>query len=168
LIVFRKSFETRNKIYKVDTSSDTIEPIEKNKSDDVWSEFVKDINVEKIKKSPDIQENSTKNLSILSQAKSNDSAIKKDFNRELAFKKKNSRIEVSTKSENGKTYGTDRLSSILARINKEPKISTLQKSLQDWDEFKKKEEIEEELEQQNKSKNSYEKKFYLEKIQLKF
>lgn len=50
---------------------------------------------------------------------------------------------------------SDKLSSILARINKEPKVSTLQKSLQDWNEFKQDEEIEDELEIQNKSKNSY-------------
>lgn len=46
------------------------------------------------------------------------------------------------------------LGSVLDQLKK-PKMSTLQKSLIDWKDFKKKEGIEEELQQHNKSKDAY-------------
>jgi hypothetical protein len=47
------------------------------------------------------------------------------------------------------------MAGLLSKLNKEPKISTLEKSKQDWDEFKKSENIEEDLASFAKGKNSY-------------
>lgn len=45
------------------------------------------------------------------------------------------------------------MQSILSQINKKNKISTLEKSKLDWDGFKKKQGIEEEIQNHNKGKN---------------
>jgi len=135
-----RQIQTRNKVYEVDTSLDTIEPIKQKNSDDLWSEFIKDVSVPATNNSASAQKTAVKSADCLPA--------------KLASVFEDEPTVAKIKSETVKSKGTDRLSSILARINKEPKISTLQKSLQDWNEFKKSEEIEEELETQNKGKNS--------------
>ncbi len=47
------------------------------------------------------------------------------------------------------------MANLLSKLSKEPKLSTLEKSKQDWDEFKKSEKIEEDLASFAKGKNSY-------------
>lgn len=60
------------------------------------------------------------------------------------------------------------MASLLSKLNKEPKISTLQKSKLDWDEFKKKEKIEHDLAIHTKGKESYlERKAFLERADLR-
>ena len=46
------------------------------------------------------------------------------------------------------------MASLLSKLNKEPKMSTLEKSKLDWNEFKKTEKIEEDLATYTKGKNS--------------
>jgi hypothetical protein len=142
-----RQIQTRNKVYEVDTSLDTIEPIKQKNSDDLWSEFIKDVSVPATNNSASAQKTAVKSADSLP------AKLAGVFGNEPTVAKIKSET-VQAKAETVKSKGTDRLSSILARINKEPKISTLQKSLQDWNEFKKSEEIEEELEIQNKGKNS--------------
>lgn len=47
------------------------------------------------------------------------------------------------------------MQSILGQINKKNKISTLEKSKLDWDSFKKKQGLEEEIQNHNKGKNGF-------------
>lgn len=46
------------------------------------------------------------------------------------------------------------LASILGQMGKQPKLSTLEKSKLDWDEFKKSENLEDELNKYSKGKDS--------------
>ncbi|XP_077982712.1 craniofacial development protein 1-like [Glandiceps talaboti] len=60
------------------------------------------------------------------------------------------------------------LSGVLGKINKKPKMSTLQKSHLDWKSFKEDEGIEEELTQHNKGKEGYlEKQAFLERTDVR-
>lgn len=54
-----------------------------------------------------------------------------------------------------KRVGLGGISSVLGQIGKKAKISTLEKSKLDWDNFKKQENIEEELNTYNKGKDGY-------------
>jgi len=55
----------------------------------------------------------------------------------------------------GKSAGRGRLSSILNQIGKKSKINTLEKSKLDWEQFKKEEDIQDELKAYSKSKDGY-------------
>lgn len=60
------------------------------------------------------------------------------------------------------------LGGILDKINKKPKMGTLEKSKLDWDTFKKKEGIEEELTIHNRGKQSYiERQNFLQRTDLR-
>ncbi|XP_074644772.1 craniofacial development protein 1-like [Tubulanus polymorphus] len=60
------------------------------------------------------------------------------------------------------------LGSVLGKISKKPKISTLNKSKLDWDSFKEKEGISEELQTHNRGKEGYlERKAFLERTDLR-
>lgn len=67
-----------------------------------------------------------------------------------------------------KRVGLGGISSVLGQIGKKPKISTLEKSKLDWDNFKKQENIEEELNTHNKGKDGYlERQDFLQRADLR-
>lgn len=64
--------------------------------------------------------------------------------------------------------GLGGISSVLGQIGKKGKISTLEKSKLDWDNFKKQENIEEELNTHNKGKDGYlERQDFLQRADLR-
>jgi len=67
-----------------------------------------------------------------------------------------------------KRVGLGGISSVLGQIGKKAKISTLEKSKLDWDNFKKQENIEEELNTHNKGKDGYlERQDFLQRADLR-
>lgn len=64
--------------------------------------------------------------------------------------------------------GLGGISSVLGQIGKKAKISTLEKSKLDWDNFKKQENIEEEINTHNKGKDGYlERQDFLQRADLR-
>lgn len=64
--------------------------------------------------------------------------------------------------------GLGGISSVLGQIGKKAKISTLEKSKLDWDNYKKQENIEEELNTHNKGKDGYlERQDFLQRADLR-
>lgn len=69
---------------------------------------------------------------------------------------------------NIKRVGLTGISSVLGQIGKKSKISTLEKSKLDWDNYKKQENIEEELNTHNKGKDGYlERQDFLQRADLR-
>ncbi|XP_014485377.1 PREDICTED: craniofacial development protein 1 [Dinoponera quadriceps] len=69
---------------------------------------------------------------------------------------------------NAKRVGLGGISSVLGQIGKKAKISTLEKSKLDWDNYKKQENIEEELNTHNKGKDGYlERQDFLQRADLR-
>lgn len=67
-----------------------------------------------------------------------------------------------------KRAGLGGISSVLGQIGKKAKISTLEKSKLDWDNFKKQENIEEELNTHNRGKDGYlERQDFLQRADLR-
>lgn len=67
-----------------------------------------------------------------------------------------------------KRAGLSGISSVLGQIGKKTKISTLEKSKLDWDNYKKQENIEEELNTHNKGKDGYlERQDFLQRADLR-
>lgn len=67
-----------------------------------------------------------------------------------------------------KRVGLGGISSVLGQIGKKAKISTLEKSKLDWDNYKKQENIEEELNTHNKGKDGYlERQDFLQRADLR-
>lgn len=184
--VAKKEIRTRTKVYEVAEANEEVEPIkpeEKKKADDLWSDFISDVKapekptqplkqaasnvITQTKSSGDLKKSEAlvltksegrRSLDLFGGATVTDSATANS-----TPIPKSSRSVVS-KTEPRSFKVNDRLTSILSKINKEPKISTLQKSLMDWNEFKQSENIEEELDIQNRGKNSYlERKAFLER-----
>jgi len=68
----------------------------------------------------------------------------------------------------GTKRGLGGISSVLGQIGKKAKISTLEKSKLDWDNFKKQENIEEELNTHNRGKDGYlERQDFLQRTDLR-
>ncbi|XP_012229400.1 craniofacial development protein 1 [Linepithema humile] len=87
---------------------------------------------------------------------------------------KNSTSESATPTSKGrgrggvKRVGLGGISSVLGQIGKKAKISTLEKSKLDWDNFKKQENIEEEISTHNKGKDGYlERQDFLQRADLR-
>jgi len=67
-----------------------------------------------------------------------------------------------------KRVGLGGISSVLGQIGKKAKISTLEKSKLDWDNFKKQENIEEEINTHNRGKDGYlERQDFLQRTDLR-
>nr|XP_023026671.1 craniofacial development protein 1 [Leptinotarsa decemlineata] len=73
------------------------------------------------------------------------------------------------KSNRGKRNGgLSGISNVLSQLSKKPKISTLEKTKLDWDNFKKEENIEEELQTHNRGKDGYlERQDFLQRADLR-
>lgn len=74
----------------------------------------------------------------------------------------------SSRGRGIKHVGLGGISSVLGQIGKKAKISTLEKSKLDWDNYKKQENIEEELNTHNKGKDGYlERQDFLQRADLR-
>lgn len=71
----------------------------------------------------------------------------------------------NTSSARGRIAG---ISSVLGQLGKKPKISTLEKSKLDWENFKKQQQLQEEISTHNKGKDGYlEKQDFLQRADLR-
>jgi len=155
---------------------------EKEKADSLWAEFCKDMPmVSKSNNTSSSTSNISSSTSNTSSSTSNtSSALTNDKTTDKSSSDQNKKVLInktydfagesvtvaqeveanSSVANNRKEEGTKGvkrsggLGGILDQLKK-PKINTLQKSLLDWDSFKKDEGIEDELSQHTKSKNTF-------------
>ncbi|CAH1398108.1 unnamed protein product [Nezara viridula] len=142
----------------------------KKKSDSLWADFMKDCG-------PPAKTQSTKTeTEPESQPRPKSQPIPKPepakVTQVLTFAGEEVRIEkpapVGESSKRGGRASTGGLSSVLSMIGKKGKLSTLEKSKLDWDSFKAKEGIVEDLERHNKGRNGYlEKQDFLQRADLR-
>ncbi|KAF2892918.1 hypothetical protein ILUMI_13254 [Ignelater luminosus] len=90
--------------------------------------------------------------------------------KEISADSSDARLATSTSKANSsrKSAVGGRLNSILGSLGKKQKINTLEKSKLDWEQFKKDEDIQDELQAYSKSKDGYlEKQDFLERADLR-
>lgn len=181
-----KTITTRTRTYRPKSPTieiESLKPDDKKKADDLWADFMNDVGpskkVAKTVSSPPIKSNisgKSTNDSKCNITSSKTGNIRKSLDifgdevvsPKITIQSKSCIDTLVPKSEPRSVKSSDKLTSILAKINKEPKIGTLEKSLLDWNEFKQSEGIEEDLEIQTKSKNSYlDKKAFLERSDIR-
>lgn len=143
----------------------------KKKSDSLWADFMKDCGPPA--KKTELVKNETEPESLpkpKSQPTPKPEPAK--VTQVLTFAGEEVRIEkpapVGEPSRRGGRASTGGLSSVLSLIGKKGKLSTLEKSKLDWDSFKNKEGIAEDLERHNKGRNGYlEKQDFLQRADLR-
>ncbi|RWS11345.1 craniofacial development protein 1-like protein [Dinothrombium tinctorium] len=160
----------------------------KKKTDDLWADFCKDIKT--VKKQSDVD--STKSSAQTSQTNSVKETVRvyQFAGEEVKVKEKldSSSNEIEAKDIKATVSKADKnvnetevkttippvkrssggLSNVLSAIGKKSKLSTLSKTKIDWQQFKEKEGIEEELEQHNRSKDGFlDKQAFLQRADLR-
>ncbi|CAF0983392.1 unnamed protein product [Brachionus calyciflorus] len=170
-----------NKVIK-SKKNDEIEPIteeNKKKADEIWTSFLKDVKSVPAKPNIDYgkkyESTSTNTKTVTQELNKKTDQIKSRTNfsnfeskselkePELVEKETN---DISSKIEpKKKPLG---MAGILEKIGKQEKLSTLDKSKIDWEQFKKEQKIEEDLATQTKGKDSYlDKQAFLERADLR-
>ncbi|KYN31282.1 Craniofacial development protein 1 [Trachymyrmex septentrionalis] len=170
---------------------------EKKRADSLWADFMKDTAVvSKSKPQNSISRSNDKSAPTQKPKVQEKVKITKVFEfageevkveKEVSVDSAEARLSLST-AENSATkppesaspaikergrggirrVGLGGISSVLGQIGKKAKISTLEKSKLDWDNFKKQENIEEELNTHNKGKDGYlERQDFLQRADLR-
>lgn len=183
----RENVEHNEEETKIDNKLN--EEQEKEKADSLWAEFCKDMPiVSNYNKIETINNTNNSLKSDSSCAQNNDKSIdnsNKDVNEKVLISKtydfagesvsviqesEDNSFDNNNKVKEGVVKGIKRsggLGGILDKLKK-PKISTLQKSLIDWNNFKKDEGIVDELNQHNKSKDTFiERQAFLQRTDLR-
>ncbi|KAL0127191.1 hypothetical protein PUN28_005465 [Cardiocondyla obscurior] len=168
---------------------------EKKRADSLWADFMKDTAVEKSKPQNLISKSNERSLPIQKPKAQEKVKITKVFEfageevkveKEVAVDSAEARLSASAAEKSvekpsesvsptvkesrrgGRRVGLGGISSVLGQIGKKPKISTLEKSKLDWDNFKKQENIEEEINTHNKGKDGYlERQDFLQRSDLR-
>jgi len=150
----------KNKKAKLtDKQTKTCEESDESKSkknEELWSNFLSDVKTSPTKTNKgESSKPVTQNILV--------QLIKSPTNTSAAKAPTTPTKSTTTSSLEARPKGSG-IASILNKINKQPKLSTLEKSRQDWEEFKKSENIEEDLNKHSKGKESYlEKRAFLER-----
>ena len=170
----------KRKLEEKKVNDDKIPEIDTKKVEDIWSSFLKDVNSTKkptetsssVKKIEEL----TSSQSSASKTEAEGSKFKKFFSESAVseIKKVNnvpepSKIEVPANNiVESKKPRPSGLAGILGKIDKKAEPSTLLKSKLDWDEYKKNEEIEEDLNIHSKGKQSYlERQAFLGRVDMR-
>ncbi|KYM95532.1 PREDICTED: craniofacial development protein 1 [Cyphomyrmex costatus] len=170
---------------------------EKKRADSLWADFMKDTAViSKSKPQNSINRSNEKSSPIQKPKVQEKVKITKVFEfageevkveKEVSIDSAEARLSLSTDENSAakapestsptvkergrgdiKRVGLGGISSVLGQIGKKAKISTLEKSKLDWDNFKKQENIEEELNTHNKGKDGYlERQDFLQRADLR-
>ncbi|KYQ57693.1 Craniofacial development protein 1 [Trachymyrmex zeteki] len=170
---------------------------EKKRADSLWADFMKDTAVvSKSKPQNSINRSNDKSSPIQKPKVQEKVKITKVFEfageevkveKEVPVDSAEARLSLSTAENSAakppestspavkergrggiKRVGLGGISSVLGQIGKKAKISTLEKSKLDWDNFKKQENIEEELNIHNKGKDGYlERQDFLQRADLR-
>ncbi|XP_033212758.1 craniofacial development protein 1 [Belonocnema kinseyi] len=171
---------------------------EKKRADSLWADFMKDTGVVSKPKSENSTstKSSEKSDSLVARPKVEEKIkITKIFEfagekvkveKEVSADSAEARLSATTenlrknvdvspvdekkevKGVRSRKVGLGGISSIIGQLGKKSKISTLEKSKLDWDNFKKEEKIEEEISTHNKGKDGYlEKQDFLQRADLR-
>ncbi|XP_014279302.1 craniofacial development protein 1 [Halyomorpha halys] len=143
----------------------------KKKSDSLWADFMKDCGPP-VKKTQSMNNETEPESQPKPKSQPTPKHEPAKVTEVLTFAGEEVRIEkpapVGEPSKTGARASTGGLSSILSQIGKKGKLSTLEKSKLDWDSFKVKEGIAEDLERHNKGRNGYlEKQDFLQRADLR-
>lgn len=169
---------------------------EKKRADSLWADFMKDTAVAKSKPQNSINKSNERSLPIQKPKVQEKVKIMKVFEfageevkveKEVSVDSAEARLSLSTAENSSakppestspavrergrggiRRVGLGGISSVLGQIGKKAKISTLEKSKLDWDNFKKQENIEEELNTHNRGKDGYlERQDFLQRADLR-
>ncbi|XP_015365936.1 PREDICTED: craniofacial development protein 1 [Diuraphis noxia] len=164
---------------EVDTLLNSSED-DKKRLDALWEEFQRPI-PKKSSNTPLTSENKSKSKESIVNSNKPETTKKRNF--EALFDSSDSSTKVENNDDNTTTpkfpgpksavapiatKPSGGLASVLSQIGKKSKLTVLEKSKQDWDGYKKKEGIVEELVTHNKGKDGYlEKQDFLERTDLR-
>ncbi|XP_055379423.1 craniofacial development protein 1 [Condylostylus longicornis] len=171
------------------SKSNISEEEEKKRSDDLWASFLNDVNETESESRDEKRKSLEKEVSIIAKQKPQTEKIepkKSDVTEIVEFagevaQLKNKRIELP-KNETELTTNKQinkfckvpfkraggGLGAVLNQIGKKSKISVLEKSKIDWEGFKEKEDLKEELQTFNKGKDGYlERQDFLQRTDLR-
>lgn len=139
-------------------------PIQKKSSNAPITSEIKSKSKESIKVVDKLETTKKRNFEALFDCSDSSKKVKNDDDTAITTKSSETKslvAPIATKSSGG-------LANILSQIGKKSKLSVLEKSKQDWDGYKKKEGIVEELVTYNKGKDGYlEKQDFLERTDLR-
>ncbi|XP_044270890.1 craniofacial development protein 1 [Tribolium madens] len=167
-------------------SKQVTEEEKKKLADDIWADFMKDTGFQSKKDiAKNLPTNSSKSTTVDSVKKTHIEEKKPEtvkitqvfkfageevkVEKEVVKDSIDARLSNKSTSEPGKAFKSKGgLSGILSQLGKKPKISTLEKSKLDWDQFKKEENLQEELLNHNKGKDGYlERQDFLQRADLR-
>ncbi|EFA00183.1 craniofacial development protein 1 [Tribolium castaneum] len=155
----------------------------KKLADDIWADFMKDTGFQSKKDvAKNLPTNSNKPTTVDNAKKTEEkkpetvkiTQVFKFAGEEVKVEKEVAKDSIDARlsnksSEPGKPVKSKGgLSGILSQLGKKTKISTLEKSKLDWDQFKKEENLQEELQNHNKGKDGYlERQDFLQRADLR-
>ncbi|GFU30437.1 craniofacial development protein 1 [Nephila pilipes] len=164
-----KSSDNALEMTKVSSGND-----EKNRTEDLWKSFLSDVSkIEASKKSSEVTFSNIEKTSVsceIENPKSEKVPVSKIFEfaeeiysvdkdssvQDCITKQNDSNVVTPSKSPTNPPKKRSVLDSVLGTIrNKKQKVTVLQKSLHDWNSFKKSEGIQEDLEKFNKGKQGF-------------
>jgi hypothetical protein len=177
----RKQIEDKEVLEKSEVDNELSEDLKKQKRDSLWEEFCKDLpNVYKSDRNEStisLTQNNDKSVDNSISDQNNKVLITKTYdfagesisvteesisvteesNANCSQSETKTKIDPKNEVKDKIVKSVKRSGGLGAVLNelKKPKISTLQKSIIDWNNFKKDEGIEDELNQHNKSKNTF-------------
>ncbi|XP_018330978.1 craniofacial development protein 1 [Agrilus planipennis] len=178
----RESDEDENKTIKTETRKPEDE---KKRVDALWADFMKDTG---FKPRSELLKNESKTNTSSEQQQKKPELKKEDkikITQVFDFAGEEIKVEKeipvssdeakglvnensSTSTNSGKKVRKGGLNSVLGQIGKKSKINTLDKTKLDWDQYKKEENIEEELKAYSKSKDGYlERQDFLQRADLR-
>lgn len=182
---------------KKEEKKELTEEEEKKRADSLWADFMKDTGTLSKPKSHDSANRAKEKSPPLIRPKVEEKVkITKIFEfageevkieKEVAVDSAEARLSLSSAENSNKTInapaptgrgrgrgrgikrgGLVGISSVLGQVGKKAKISTLEKSKLDWDNFKKQENLEEEISTHNKGKDGYlERQDFLQRTDLR-
>ncbi|EFN70955.1 Craniofacial development protein 1 [Camponotus floridanus] len=191
-----KVSEDEKEVEECKETKELTEEEEKKRADSLWADFMKDTAVvskpkpqnpinRSNERSPPIQKSKIQEkvkVTKIFEFAGEEVKVEKEVSVDSAEARLSlSAAENSTKSSDSafaaskergrggiRRAGLGGISSVLGQIGKKAKISTLEKSKLDWDNFKKQENIEEELNTHNKGKDGYlERQDFLQRADLR-
>ncbi|XP_050422955.1 craniofacial development protein 1 [Adelges cooleyi] len=154
---------------------------EKKRLDALWEDFQRPAVKKSTSNKPNANEDKSKSKEPVKSSKKPDATKKRDFEEMFENPSSANKIETSssidvqqnesepsTKPSIPVFKKTGGLASVLGQIGKKDKLTVLEKSKKDWDSYKQKEGIVEELVTHNKGKDGYlEKQDFLERTDLR-
>jgi hypothetical protein len=147
--------------------TDQAKELQKKKDDDLWSSFLSDVNEKHkiIEKKPSLKTTNSnecsKNESTEIKSTTNEVQTAKlnhlfgsGINNDKSKHELNKSEGLASTNKDKITKPKGGLANILSKIKNEPKMSTLEKSKLDWENFKKEQKLEDDLKSNLKSKDS--------------